>query len=549
MLAGSAMTDDVTMLARARELFAQRAWTDAFRLFQRIDARGGLEVDDLDRLATAAYLAGRDDDHEAARARAQQACLDRGDREGAARCAFWLAFGVLQRGARAVASGWFARAERMLDEAQLDCVVRGYLLIPSAIQRLAQGDAAGADAAFEEVGRIAARFVDRELASFACHGRGRARIRLGHIGEGAALLDEAMVAVIANDVSPMLAGDIYCSVLEACQEIFDLRRAYEWTMSLAKWCAAQPGIVRYHGECLVYRAEVMQLRGNWREAARDAEEACEVLASRPAAGAAFYRIGEIHRLRGDFTAAEAAYARANERGRTPQPGLALLRLAQGHIAAAAASIGGVLLDTRARAHRARALAAAVEIRLASGDRDGAREAATELSDLARTLATPMLLAASAHATGALLLAEGDIASAAASLRQAADAWRDLGMPYEEAQTCALMASVCERRGDREGRRLELDHARTIFTRLDVAPGVARGADSAGRGSRPPAGALSEREAQVLRLLAAGKTNRDIGDALFISEKTVARHVSNIFDKLGVSSRTAATAWAYQRDLV
>ena len=540
---------DMQALERARNLFEQKAWADSYRLLEEADREALLDPEDLERLATAAYLMGRDVESEAFRARAHQAFLARGDSEGAARSAFWLAFGLLQRGDMAPASGWLARAAHILDDAQLDCVVRGYLLIPSAVHRIVRGDPVAAHSAFSDAADIARRFGDRDLASLACHGRGRALIRLGSIGEGVALLDEAMVSVIAGEVTPILAGDIYCSVLEACQETFDLRRAYEWTTSLAQWCATQPDLVRYRGECLVYRAEVMQLRGQWNDAAQDAQDACQFLISRPAAGAAFYRVAEIHRLRGEFAKAEAAYIRANERGRKPQPGLSLLRLAQGEIDAAAVSIRSVLLDTRARAARARVLAAAVEILLAAGDLEHAGAAAAELSEEARTVGASLFSAAAAHATGAVLLAEGDLAGASTSLREAWEIWRDLGMPYEEAQTCLLMAAVCERRGDLDGRRLELDAARRLFTRLNAGPYLARIAEQSERTTRQPAGSLSEREAQVLRLLAAGKTNRDIAEELFISEKTVARHVSNIFDKLGVSSRTGATAWAYQHNLI
>ena len=536
-------------LRRARRLFEQRAWADSYRQFEAADGETALEPEDLERLATAAYLMGRDDESEAFRERAHHTFLQRGDREGAARSAFWLAFGLQQRGAHAPASGWLGRAERVLDETQRDSVVRGYLLIPSAIQRIVQGDPAAGHVLFNQAADVARRFADHDLASLACHGRGRALIRLGHIEEGVAVLDEAMVAVMAGEVSPMLAGDVYCSVLEGCQEIFDLRRAYEWTISLARWCAAQPDLVRYRGECLLYRAEVMQLRGNWAGAARDAQDACELLMSRPAAGSAFYRLGELHRLRGQYAKAEAAYARANERGRRPQPGLSLLRLAQGQIDAAAASIRGVLVDTQAPASRARTLAAAIEVLLAASDLEHARAAATELAAITRALRAPLLTAASAHATGAVLLTEGDFEGASSSLRHAQEIWRDLGMPYEEAQTCVLMAAVCERRGDRDGRGLELDAARRLFKQLDAEPGLARIAEGTPRTARGAAGSLSEREVQVLRLLAAGKTNRDIGAALFISEKTVARHVSNIFDKAGVSSRAGATAWAYRRNLI
>jgi ATP/maltotriose-dependent transcriptional regulator MalT len=535
---------DIHVLARARQSFEQQAWADSSRLFQAADREAPLDPEDLERLATAAYLMGREDESEAVWERAHRMFLERGDPEGAARSAFRLALELQLRGAMAPASGWLARAQHILDEAGIECVVRGYLLIPSAIQRVVQGDPAAGNALFSQAAEIARRYGDRNLACKASQGRGRALIRLGRVREGVALLDEAMVAAIAGDVSPMIAGDAYCTVLEACQEIFDLRRAYEWTMSLARWCAAQPDLVRFRGECLLYRAEVMQLRGNWDEAARDAHDACELLMSRPAVGAAFYRLGEIHRLRSELDKAEAAYMHANERGRKPQPGLSLLRLAQNRIADAASSIRSALLDTRAQATRARILAAAVEILLAAGDLEGAGVAADELSQIARVVDASLLAGMSAHATAAVLLAQGGTAGAGTSLREAWDIWRDLEMPYEEAQTCLLLAAVCERRGDEDGRRLELDTARKLFQRLNAEAPLARMTEPSRR-----AGPLSERELQVLHLLAAGKTNRAIAEDLFISEKTVARHVSNIFDKLGVSSRSAATAWAYQHNLI
>ncbi len=540
---------EIKALARGRNAVVHKDWAESYRLLDEADRLGPLEPNDLEQLAAAAYLVGRDAESDTFRARAHQAYLDRGDMEKAAGCAAWLGSALLHRGAIAPASGWFARAERILDEAHLDSVVRGYLLIPSAIQRIVQGDAAAGDATFLQAAEIARRFRDRGLASLACSGRGRAMIRLGRIAEGAALLDEAMVAVLAGDVAPLLAGDIYCTVLEGCQETFDLRRAYEWTMSLEEWCAAQPGLVRYRGECLLYRAEVMQQHGRWTDAAHNAQDACELLASRPAAGAAFYQVGEICRLRGEFDKAEAAYARANERGKKPQPGLSLLRLAQGDIGASAASIRGVLLDTRVATTRARMLGAAVDILIAAGDLNEARTAAAELAGIASTIDAPLLHAASAHAAGAVHLAAGEIAEASASLRRAWEICRDLGAPYDEARARVLMANVCERRGDEDGRRLELAAARRLFDELGAEPGLLRTAEQPDRAPVGSMGSLSEREAQVLRLIAAGKTNRDVAAALFISEKTVARHVSNIFDKLGVSSRTAAVAWAYQHNFL
>src|SRR5688572_22451492 len=208
---------EIQALRPAREAFARRAWAESYRRFQDAGAEAPLGPEDLERLATSAYLIGHEAESEAVWARAHQAFLDRGDSEGAARSALWLAFGLLQRGAAAPASGWFARAERILDEAQLDSVARGYLLIPSAIQRIVQGEPAAGHTAFARAAEIARRFGDRDLASIACHGRGRALIRLGNVAEGVALLDEAMAAVIAGDVTPILAGDVYCGVLEGCQ--------------------------------------------------------------------------------------------------------------------------------------------------------------------------------------------------------------------------------------------------------------------------------------------------------------------------------------------
>ena len=540
---------DPQALQRAHDAFNRRTWAEAYRLLSELGRDTPLASDDLERLASAAYLIGNDEEAETAWARAHQGYLDRGDADGAARSASWLAFGLLQRGARAPAAGWLARAARILDEARLDSVVRGYLLVPAAIQRIVHGDAASGHAIFSEAADIGRRFGDRDLSSLACNGRGRSLIRLGRIADGVALLDEAMAAVIAGDVTPIFAGDLYCSVLEACQETFDIRRAYEWTTSLAQWCAAQPGLVRYRGECLLYRAEVMQLRGRWDDATRDAQDAGALLLSRPVAGAAWYRVGEMHRLRGAFGEAEAAYTRANERGRKPHPGRALLRLAQGQTEAAAASIRAALADTTARASRARLLPAAVDILLSVGDREQARSAAAELSEIAAAVGAPILAAASAHAHAAVVLADGDVDGAASALQHAWELWRELEMPYEEAQTRVLIAAVCKARGDTDGRQLELDTARRLFAQLQAEPSLARFADAADSDTDLPAGPLSDREMQVLRLIASGKTNRHIAEALFISEKTVARHVSNIFDKLGVSSRAGATAWAYQQHLV
>ena len=535
-----------------RGAFRRRAWRDAWRLLRAADAEDPLAPADLECLATAAYLIAEDAESEAIRTRAHHEYLDRGECEAAARCAFWLAFGLLHRGARTPGMAWIARATRLLDDAQIDGALRGYLLVPQAIQRATDGDAEAAHAIFADAAAIAARFHDPDLAALACHGRGRTLLRLGRIDDGLALLDEAMVALTAGDVAPMLAGDIYCSLLEGCLEIFDIRRAAEWTAALAGWCASQPDLVRYRGDCLVYRAEVRQHQGDWAGAMEDVIQACELLSTPPgqsAHAAAFYRLGDLHRLRGGFQAAEDAYRRASHAGRSPQPGLALLRLAEGHVDVASASIRTALAATDQPRIRAKLLPAGVEIMLAAGDHCGARAAADEIATTAATLRTPFLTAVSWESGGAVSLAVGDAHAALALLRRAAETWGALEFPYEHARARVHIARVCDALGDVESRDLELDAARAAFARLGAAPALAAMTALAHRAGPKAAGGLSDREVQVLQLVASGRTNRAIAETLFISEKTVARHMSNIFNKLGVSSRAGATAFAYEHQLV
>jgi DNA-binding CsgD family transcriptional regulator len=346
-----------------------------------------------------------------------------------------------------------------------------------------------------------------------------------------------------------MTGIIYCSVISACSDLCDIGRAREWTQALARWCDGQPDMVPYRGECLVHRAEIISLQGVWPDALHEALLACERLAAppgQPAFGAALYQVAELHRLRGDFDDAEAAYRRAAESGKSPYPGLALLRLAQGRGDDATAAICRVLQETRHRRARSRVLSAAVEIMLTRGDIDGARRAADELDALAQAIGTPFLRATAAEARGAVLLAEGDPTAALSSCRTAWTLWRDLDVPYEAARTQLLIAQACRALGDKDSAEIELAAACRAFEQLGARPDLAR----LQPGVAAPAGAgLTARELQVLRLVATGRTNRTIADDLGLSEKTVARHISNIFNKLDVSSRAAATAYAFEHHLV
>lgn len=538
-------------LTRARDAFLRRAWTDAYRLFAAANRDEPLQPDDLERLAIAAYLIGKDSESAELWTRAHQEFLRLDAVERAARCAFWLAVGLMHHGERARAAAWITRARELLQHDR-SCVEHGYLLLPPALQRVFGGDAAGAYDLFCQAAEIGDRFGDPDLIALARHSRGRVLIRMGEVQDGVRLLDEAMIAVDAGEVSPLVVGDVYCSVIEGCMEVFDLRRAQEWTGALTRWCESQPDLVPYRGQCLVRRAEILQLHGAWPEALEAAHEACERLlqpAPQPASGAAFYQCGELHRLRGEFAEADEAYRQANRYGRKPQPGLALLRLAQGQTESAATGIRLAVDEARGPETRSRLLPGYVEIMLAAGDVQAARRAADELAAAAEGLDTPVLHAVAAQARGAVLLAETDPRTALSVLRQAWTSWQEVDAAYEAARARVLIGLASRDLGDMDAAEMEFDAARWIFQQLGARPDLTR-VEAFSRALRPTtAGGLSGREIQVLRLVAAGKTNRQIAGELFISERTVERHLSNMFNKLDLPSRAAATAYAYEHQLL
>lgn len=542
-------TDAIT---RGRESYARRAWRDAYDELSVADELASLEAGDLDRLAMAAYLIGRDEAAVAGFERAHHAFLDRGEIGRAVRGAFWVGMLLIQRGRHAEGGGWLGRAGRLLDEHALDAVERGYLLIPAALRALGSGDPRQAHEMFGDAAAIAQRFGDPDLVALGRLGRGTALVAMGEARQGVAMLDEAMLAVTTGDVSPIAAGIIYCALIIACRDIFDWRRAQEWTAALSRWCATQQDLKPYRGQCLVHRSEIMQLRGEWPDAMAEAQRACEHLADPPGdpvLGMAHYQLAELLRLRGEFSRAERAYREAGESGHPVQPGLALLRLAQGRIDEADAAIRRVMVEAEDdRVKRCRVLAAFVEIVLAAGDVDAARTATGELTAFAADLDAPYLRAVAETARGAIMLAERDDRAACAALRRAWMLWQGLDAPYEAARVRVLMADACLRLADHDTAGMELDAARRVFEQLGATPLLARVAELSGRPKASTPGGLTPREVDVLRLVATGASNREIADRLVISEKTVARHLSNIFTKLGVPSRAAATAYAYQHEL-
>jgi ATP/maltotriose-dependent transcriptional regulator MalT len=542
----------VSELEQGRSAYERRQWLDAYTALSTADAAAPLGVDDVERLATAASMVGRMDEFLTLLERAHHLHLEQGESLRAARCAGMIGMNLAIRGEMGPAGGWFARAQRLVDREERDCVERGLLLLPVVFQRQAMGDLDGASDAAAAAVEIGERFGDRDLVAVALQLQGMVRINQARVDDGLRLLDEAMVGVTAGEVSPFLTGAVYCGVIACCEEAFDVRRAREWTNALTRWCDAQPQMVSFTGRCLAHRAGIKQLNGAWSDALAEAQlarERCEEAMNIPAAGQAYYQQAELHRLRGDFAAAEEAYRAANRYGREPQPGVALLRLARGDIDAAVAAIRRALGETSGPLKRAALLPASVEIMLAAGDVGSARDAARELESSASGREHGLLGAIAGYARASVELAADEPESALASLRQAQSVWQELDAPYEAARVRVLVGLACRALGDEDSAVLELDAARAAFEQLGAAPDVERVDSLAAGDIGGETHGLSGRELEVLRLVAAGKTNREIARALVVSEHTVARHLQNIFHKLGVSSRTAATAFAFEHQLV
>ena len=530
----------------ARTAYARRAWRDAYTLFA---AEEPADAADLERLAVAAYLIGEDAASNSAWERAHLAFIEVGSRERGARCAVWLALTLILQGEMARADGWLSRAERLIGEVG-GCAERGLLLVPTFLGLLEGGDFASAKAVATEILTIGREHSDADVLAFGLLTQGEALLALGEPSRGLRLLDEAMVSVTTGEVSPIPAGIVYCAVIEACMIAFELARAAEWTEALHDWCTAEPDLVPYRGQCLVHRSQVLQAHGSWDDAVIEAGRACARLSdpAHPALGLAHYQLGELHRLKGEVEAAAAEYRAASDHGREPAPGMALLRLAEGNVSAARASIRRMLDESIPQLTRPTILAAAVDVLVAAGDIPAARAASDELAGVAAAMDVPLLNAISAYASGSVFLAASEWRPALIELRRACNRWRDLGIPYDVARSRVGMALACRGLGDDDAADLELAAAAATFVELGARPDLAR---VEALMSAPPAvgsDRLTKRECEVLRLLASGMSNRDIAATLTISEHTVARHVQNIFTKLGLASRSAATAYAFQHGL-
>ncbi|HEY6772314.1 MAG TPA: LuxR C-terminal-related transcriptional regulator [Solirubrobacterales bacterium] len=540
-------------VAQGRDAYARQAWSEAYESLIEAERSAPLDPRDVEVLATSAYMLGREREYYELMERAYRGHLEVEDSLPAVRCAFWLGTNLSISGELGRASGWFGRADRLLEREGTDCVERGYLAFTRIFEHEADGDLEGAAAASAEAAAVGERFGDPDLMAFGAFTEGEALIRLGRLREGLALLDLAMVAVLAGELSPVASGLVYCGVIIACEEAHDVRRAREWTTALSDWCKAQPDLVAFTGRCLVHRAQIMRLDGSWEDAieeARRAADRCLQGENPVAAGEAHYQRGEVHRLRGEHAEAEAAYRDASANGCEPQPGLALLRLAQGNQKAADAAMRRAVSEAKGPAKRARLLPAHVEVMAALENLPEAERASAELDALAEAEEKPGALGAmAAQARGTVEIGSGRPQEALASLRRADEIWHQLKAPYESARARELIGLACRRLGDDDSAELELQAARETFARLGAAGDLARIEGPSGLGRSPDSHELSKRELQVLRLLSGGETNKEIAADLVLSVRTVDRHVSNIYAKLGVSSRAAAVSYAHEHGLV
>ena len=538
-----------TVTERTRQAVRTGPW---LQVYEDLNGRepGSLAAGELEALAEAAWWLCKTDESITRRQRAYAAYRDVKDDRGAARTAARLFHDHFYRGEGAVAVGWLRRGFRHAEQSP-GCIEAGWLQMAEAELHLHNGPLAEAvDGAVRAI-QVARDHDDPDLAAVAMQIQGRALIAQGRTDDGLALLDDAMTYVLAGELRPLYTGWVYCSVIMACKDLADLQRASEWTEAAREWCEVLPATTPYsQGLCRVYRGEVLALRGAWVEAEAEMRRAHEQLLShkKRGAGEASYGVGELLRRRGDLAEAEQAFVLAQQLGWDPQPGMALLRLAQGRVEAAAAALRSALASpTVDRFGRARLLAAQVDVTVAAGTFDEARQAALELVTIADSLSSAVVAATASMAQGAYHLASGSPAAALNQLRRALNGWRELQLPYEEATARLMIGRTQRMLGDEEGGRIEIDAARAAFDRLGAVADARRAAELLHGGPSRPA--LTDREISVLRLVAAGRQNRDIAGALHLSEHTVARHMQNIFAKLGVSSRAAATSSALKRGLL
>jgi class 3 adenylate cyclase len=470
-------------LQAGREAARRHAWREAFDLLTEADGKEALSPDDLEVWAEAAWWIGRNDACIGARERAFAAYLEEGDPLGAARMAISLARDHKYRLESGISRGWLLRAERLLAN-QPESAEHGWLLRMHALQAASDADTERALELVRQALDVGMRVADRDLQAIALHDQGEYLVRLGRIDEGLAMADEATVAAVGGELGPWATGVVYCNTISLSDALADYRRAGEWTEASIRWCERQ-SITGFPGICRVHRADVIRLRGHWVEAEREARQACSELEDSGLlmfAGEGFYEVGTIRLRMGDLDAAEDAFRQAHEKGRDPQPGLALLRLAQGKVDAAQGAIRRALDETTGRLDRARLLPAAVEIAVSAGDLEAARVATDELDSIAEEFRSPALQAEAAMCRGSVEMAGGETAAACRSLKRSWQLWQEVDAPYEAARARMLLGAAYRAQGDEEAAQLELQAARAAFERLGAALDLRRVAELVGPGA-------------------------------------------------------------------
>jgi class 3 adenylate cyclase len=469
----------------ARQAAERHAWRETYDAYASGDTHA-LAPQDLERFAEAAWWMGKLDEAMSLRERAYAGFAAAGETAGAARVALTLSWDHIGRGAFSVSRGWFANAERLL-QGRPESPEHGYLALTRAVNALrAEGDLPAALASFERAFELGQRFGDRDTQVMGLVGKGTVLVWSGEVDQGLALLDEATAAAVCGELRPFSTGLVYCITIHSCQAVGDYRRAAEWTEAANRWCD-RLDVTGFPGACRIHRAEIMRLRGDWPEAEAQATAACEELREfdREITAGGFYEIGEIRRRRGDFAAAEEAFRTTHELGRDPQPGLALLRLAEGKVDGAVAGVTRALSEVPDPLSRVPLLAARVEIALAAADVRAARTAAEELEGIVDAYKlgdrrAPAFDAIVHLAIGRIALAEGDADAAAAALRRARDEWLRIGAPYETAQARMLLGLAFRRQGDEHAATAELEAALTTFERLGAKLDEERGKELLGR---------------------------------------------------------------------
>lgn len=544
------MDPQVTALEEGRAAYARADWNDAYRLLVEADAESSLDADDIELLARSAYMLGKDDAYVVGLERAYRLHSEAGRTAAAVGCTWWIGHNHLFHGRPTRAEGWFAVGNRLAASTAEDFVERGYLLCPVWLRQMSSGEWEAGHATAVDAAAIGERFGDSDLTWLARDDQSRALLRTGRVDEALRLADELLVVAESGVLSPVVCGIVFCNTIGFLHEAHQSRRAREWTDALSRWCDGRPQMVAHLGFCRVHRAEILQMQGDVSRALAEARDASEALNSgalnRIAVGQAYYRQGELHRLQGRTREADECYGLASSHGWEPVPGLAQLRLDQGDVTAAAAMIRRAASERVQPFDRAAIIPAYVDIMLASGDLDAARSACDQLDEIVTGVESETLRASADFARGCLAQAEGDHPTALAAARRAWDGWLELDFPYEAARARVLLAQALKAAGDDETARLEASAARDAFASLGAARDLAMVERILGP---EPDVTLSAREVEVLRLVASGRTNKEIGEVLVISEHTVARHLQNAFLKIGVSSRAAAVVFALDHGLM